>query len=377
MEALQLATSETLPTEAPSSGPLPDFEIYTRPEIRKGCLWDIQLRFHPDFVKKHQLTQIHVEKPRGASDNVTYLCLKIRSKLIKPIRELPFTKVANTVTSEGDILYFNDFSTVTLKVKFTARPRAVFHKHSDMMILLVSVKRGERVLASSEAELIFRGGTGSIHSAETRKANSRDGQPQQVSTPTQAPFPSPFGLSAVPPATRTVCPPPTSAVPPPECSLKSPKLETSPGHPVLEFEDFDSHQFCTDFIQNKGDALLSFTSPGFGAQHTFDDLLNTENDFSNGLWAEHLFNEFEAFQTSSASNSLGRAAPVQASQSVPPDVPLPAAVSPSGVSSLAPSACVPAAYASMSPTDQLRVSLIEPTEDCNQCNHSRTTLCCS
>lgn len=101
-----------------------DFEIYTRPEIRKGCLWDIQLRFNPDFVKKHQLNQIHVEKPRGVADNATYLCLKIRSKLIKPIRELPFTKVAQTVTSEGDVLYFNDFNTVTLKVKFTARPRA-------------------------------------------------------------------------------------------------------------------------------------------------------------------------------------------------------------------------------------------------------------
>lgn len=95
-----------------------DFEIYTRPEIRKGCLWDIQLRFNPEFVKKHQISQIYVEKPRGSSETTTYLCLKIRSKLIKPIRELPFTKVAQTVTSEGDVLYFSDFSTVTLKYVF-------------------------------------------------------------------------------------------------------------------------------------------------------------------------------------------------------------------------------------------------------------------
>lgn len=100
--------------------PATDFDIYTRPEIRKGCLWDIQLRFNPEFVKKHQLSHIHVEKPRGAIDSTVYLCLKIRSKLIKPVRELPFTKVAQTVTSEGDVLYFNDFSAVTLKVCFYA-----------------------------------------------------------------------------------------------------------------------------------------------------------------------------------------------------------------------------------------------------------------
>jgi hypothetical protein len=296
------------PLSSPSTINTPDLDIYTRPEIRKGCLWDVQLRFKPEFVKQHQLTHISVEKPRGASDN-TYLCLKIRSKLIKPIREIPFTKVAQTVTSEGEVLYFNDFSTVTLKVKFTARPRAVFHKHSDMMILLVSVKKGERVIASSEAELIFRGGTGSIHSAETRKATSRDGPaPLPIphnSTPHLVSMPATtngFPLSS-PPATRIipsvqeeskplVLPPsqPSQAVknlP----SFLSQSSDDSPYHPVLEFEDFDSQQLCSDFLQNKGDALLSVVG-GVGS-HTFDDLENPENDYSNGLWAEHLFSEYE------------------------------------------------------------------------------------
>lgn len=330
-----LSSLETpMPVVASSGVNAPDFEIYTRPEIRKGCLWDIQLRFNPEFVKKHQLNQIHVEKPRGASDTATYLCLKIRSKLIKPIRELPFTKVATTVTSEGDVLYFNDFSTVTLKVKFTARPRAVFHKHSDMMILLVSVKRGERVIASNEAELIFRGGTGSIHSAETRKATTgREVAPVQTPNPTTAPPPPPaypFGLSSIPPATRTVAPRPSDVLNTPIVSANATSNEVqrrddSPSHPVLEFEDFDSHQFCNDFIQNKGDALLTFSSGGF-AQHTFDDLLNSDNDFSNGLWAEHLFNEFEAFQGTPtavppASATGGQSVPTQAMPIVAEPVP--------------------------------------------------------
>jgi hypothetical protein len=40
-----------------------------------------------------------------------------------------------------------------------------------MMILIVALKRGDQVLCSDESELIFRGGTGSIHSADSRKSS--------------------------------------------------------------------------------------------------------------------------------------------------------------------------------------------------------------
>jgi hypothetical protein len=96
-----------------------------------------------------------------------YLCIKVRSKLIKPVLELPFTKVG-AIIQESDFIECNESGTSILRVKFTSRPRAVFHKHSDVMILLVSLRRGNDTLCSSNKELIFRGGTGSIHSAEGR-----------------------------------------------------------------------------------------------------------------------------------------------------------------------------------------------------------------
>lgn len=206
------------------------------------------------------------------------------------------------------------------KVKFTARPRAVFHKHSDMMILLVSVKKGERAIATSETELIFRGGTGSVHSAETRKLAPAGGLAVPPATTTGVAFSGTsfgFPLSAPPPATRSVPPSPQVVMqsqkqpelPTPSTPLSSLLSSLSMGyglsplnspnpHPVLEFEDFDSHQFCADFIQNKGDSLVVGNH-----QHAFDDLLNPDNDYSGGLWAEHLFNEYEGLGTSSNTSS--------------------------------------------------------------------------
>lgn len=162
-------TIEFLQRQTSADKPL---QIYARPEIRKGCVWDIQLKFSPELIKLHNLRNIYVEKPRGGRA-VPFLCLKVRSKLIKPIRELGLCKVA-TILNEDEFLGFNEYSAITLKVRFTARPRAVFHKHSDMMILLVAVKRGDQVLCQDEFELIFRGGTGSVHSADSRKALGRE-----------------------------------------------------------------------------------------------------------------------------------------------------------------------------------------------------------
>jgi hypothetical protein len=113
----------------------------------------------------------------------------VRSKLLQT--ELPFSKVALILSSatvvngengsaspshanattllnnnqanylSGNVVAINAKSqSATVNVKFTARPRTVFHRHSDVMILLAYIKQGEQVLCSDEVELIFRGGTG-------------------------------------------------------------------------------------------------------------------------------------------------------------------------------------------------------------------------
>jgi hypothetical protein len=149
----------------------PELMISTRPEIRKGCVWEVQLRFSADIIKKHGLKQIYMEKPKNSgAKEVAYLCLKVRSKLITPRRELAFRKVAEMET-ETEFLELNEFGVITLKVRFTQRPRAVFHKHADVMILMVHLKnsRTDQSITYDEHELIFRGGTGSQHSADNRK----------------------------------------------------------------------------------------------------------------------------------------------------------------------------------------------------------------
>lgn len=128
-----------------------------------------------------------------AGRTIPYLCIKVRSKMIKPVLELPFTKVGSII-QESDFIECNESGTAILRVKFTSRPRAVFHKHSDVMILMVSLRRGNETICSSMKELIFRGGTGSIHSAEgrngglqakKRKVDTSDLSPEPVwNTPT-------------------------------------------------------------------------------------------------------------------------------------------------------------------------------------------------
>jgi hypothetical protein len=159
-------------------------EIYARPEIRTGCIWEIQLRFSQQMRESQNLRHIYLEKPRANSGRCPYLCLKVRSKLKVPVEELPLTKVAK-IENDSDYLTLNEFSTITLKVRFTTRPRVVFQKQSDMMILIVSLKRGDQQICSDESELIFRGGTGSIHSADSRKSNNNLVKNEVVHAPQQ------------------------------------------------------------------------------------------------------------------------------------------------------------------------------------------------
>jgi hypothetical protein len=53
-----------LPNPSPVEQPL---EIYTRPEIRTGCIWEIQLRFSQQMREMHNLRHIYLEKPRASS----------------------------------------------------------------------------------------------------------------------------------------------------------------------------------------------------------------------------------------------------------------------------------------------------------------------
>lgn len=149
-----------------------DFCIQTRPEIRKGCVWDVSLLFSAAALHHHKLKEIYLEKPRVQRESGAYLCLKVRSKLIQ--KEIGFGKVAEL---EHDAPYIEPnpiTGAAVLKVKFTQRPRAVFHKHADVMVLVVSLRscHSNEILLSAEHELIFRGGTGSMHSADSRKKQS-------------------------------------------------------------------------------------------------------------------------------------------------------------------------------------------------------------
>lgn len=150
-----------------------DFEISIRPEIRKGCLWDIQFMFSEKFLDENKLNELVIDKTQcEMNENSAYLCLKVRSKLL--YRELGINKVCEM--ERNSIPINQETRTAILKVKFTQRPRSVFHKHSDIMILVASVKslKTNEILAYDEVELIFRGGTGSSHSAESKKRKNCD-----------------------------------------------------------------------------------------------------------------------------------------------------------------------------------------------------------
>lgn len=151
-------------------GSYADFVIQTRPEIRKGCVWDIGLLFSLEALTKYKLKEIYLEKPRVQRESGAYLCLKVRSKLIQ--KEIGFGKVGELEPSGPFIEPNVSTGCATLKVKFMQRPRAVFHRHADVMVLVVAIRSclTNEVLMTAEHELIFRGGTGSMHSAERKKA---------------------------------------------------------------------------------------------------------------------------------------------------------------------------------------------------------------
>jgi hypothetical protein len=146
--------------------------IHTKPEIRKGSIWDIQLKVASKLVTDLDLKKVFVVsgsngKKKSLNKNDLMVELTVRSKLIKPVKIIPFSKVG-VVINEADPLDVVG-GIATIKVKFTARPRTVFHKHADMMILVVTLIQGNQTITTTDHELIFRGGTGSNHSADNKK----------------------------------------------------------------------------------------------------------------------------------------------------------------------------------------------------------------
>jgi len=139
-----------------------------------------------------------------------------------------------------DSIEYNETGTAILRVKFTSRPRAVFHKHSDVMILLVSLRRGNETLCSSSKELIFRGGTGSIHSAEGRNngniSKKRKGVESYMSQENSEPL-----WPIMPSLPKEVIQEPVKTEPTPPAAPLQHKIEpnsSSIGWPTDDFIDF-------------------------------------------------------------------------------------------------------------------------------------------
>lgn len=225
---------------------LKSFEIETRPEIRKGCVWTVDFKLSSSFVSSHDIRKIHLSPPRDPS--AYFLDLRVQSKLTQLV--LPFTKAAK-IALDKDYMIVNSKGVATLKVRFTARPRALFHKHADVMILDASLLRGSEKLGSDKIELIFRGGTGSIHGAESRQPHAhvhphahphvhggeKDSSDEEVVAPSSS-------------APSAQAPPSTSS----ESTFPLPVDFASA--PVPEFEDLDSSAFRDDFLRNQGDTLF-------------------------------------------------------------------------------------------------------------------------
>jgi len=195
--------------------------------------------------------------------------LSVRSKLIRPVKELPFCKVGNIVNELDPVELTNGGATV--RVKFTARPRTVFHKHADMMILVANLMAGGELITSSTLELIFRGGTGSNHSADSKKKallnkGEKKGEKEEemnmmTQEVNQVQMMSGMNVNQVQMMNNMV-----------------PMMQNAYGNEVMmmnynmqqcsqkvdqnmtEYENFDVNDFWNDFYINKGEKLIPFES---------------------------------------------------------------------------------------------------------------------
>lgn len=96
--------------------------IGCRPEIRKSCLWEVNLSLTEDVVLP-DTAKAFIEKPRvpdlAPDAPAYYLCMKVRSKLTD--NELAFKKVA--LVLDGQDVLSCVAGVFTVKCKFNQRPR--------------------------------------------------------------------------------------------------------------------------------------------------------------------------------------------------------------------------------------------------------------
>lgn len=265
---------------------LKPFAVSVRPEIRKGCVWEVQFRMTDDFLSCHAINKLVAKVTtfdhdlESLKEGEYTVVLKIRSKLIEPIKEVPFEKVAKCVGSSLRIEVVNGVA--VLRVKFTARPRNIFHKHADVMILVATLFCGNDIIAEDQQELVFRGGTGSAHSAENRKLsvlkkNSAANALHNTYPMGQLPYATQMMYPYSMPTMNTSLPLCNQQPQQPPAISQNIRAENLT---VPELDEFDTDTFFSDFMNNKGDSLMPF-------EQQQEQTNNLSTDYQTGYLAQN------------------------------------------------------------------------------------------
>jgi hypothetical protein len=166
---LYYRTPPVQPSAPPTTLPAGVFSLSVRPEIRKNCTWEITLNFNESLMT-FPIRRVDIrtnENDLKMREGEYYIMFKVRSKYSVPLFECGLDRVVELVDHERRVEINNACG--AFRVKFTQRPRNVFRKHADVMILIGTLYCGSSKIAEGFEELIFRGGTGSIHSSKTKK----------------------------------------------------------------------------------------------------------------------------------------------------------------------------------------------------------------
>eukprot|EP01129_Flabellula_baltica_P015507 TRINITY_DN7928_c0_g1_i2.p1 TRINITY_DN7928_c0_g1~~TRINITY_DN7928_c0_g1_i2.p1 ORF type:complete len:245 (+),score=45.68 TRINITY_DN7928_c0_g1_i2:140-874(+) len=224
------------PQEGRKEGTYSGLLVKVLPEIRKGYLWDVTCFLDDFLLTTYYIPSVLIqfgsfqEVKHSLDEHTFYIFLKVRSKLIDPVREEPMKRVAKLADEPLCHVYNGK---VVFKVKFTERPRNVFHRHRDIMILYASLYRGTELLDENSTELIFRGGTGSKHSNQKQMKQVIPSPPPYTMEPALA-F-TPISYSYFHPQEETILYPPSSSIPPPDSLIFTNIHPTEDGTQVTPF----------------------------------------------------------------------------------------------------------------------------------------------
>jgi hypothetical protein len=86
-------------------------QISTRPEIRKGCVWEVLCTFSDPFA--NNIKEFYPTKVPNANNTYPHLHLVVKSKLLKT--EIPFSKVGQLLHEDKvafltEVLYSCSYS---------------------------------------------------------------------------------------------------------------------------------------------------------------------------------------------------------------------------------------------------------------------------